>query len=353
MLRTKQIVMLLIAASIGLSGPGQHSTQAQTEALAGTIVAVVTQISLTTHDIIYNPVDNKIYASIPSSAGGSGNSVVPIDVPTGTVGTPIFVGSEPNKLAISDDGNYLYVGLNGAAAVRRVNLISQTAEIQFSLGSNFCGSFFAEDIVVLKDNPNAVAISRSNTVCSPRHEGVAIYDDGIMRPITTPGHTGSNVIEPSDSSSILYGYNSETTEFGFYIMSVFSTGITVTSSTSGLIYGFNTNIRFGDGLIYATTGAVIDPSALALIGTYDVTGLVYPDSARGLVYFLSLNQFKVFNQTTFVPITSLTIPGVAGTVGSLIKVGQDLFAFRTSAEQVFLIKLVELNQSVYLPIIGK
>jgi len=44
---------------------------------------------------------------------------------------------------------------------------------------------------------------------------------------------------------------------------------------------------------------------------------------------------------------------VSGTPSSLIKVGQDLFAFRTDAGQVFLIRLIQLDNSVYLPFISR
>jgi hypothetical protein len=278
---------------------------------------------------------------------------VSIDVPTGTLGTPIFVGSEPNQLAVSDDGQFLFVGLDGASAVRRVNLISQTAEIQFPLGSTFCGNLRAEDMVVLKDNPNAVAISRRNSGCSPRHEGVAIFDDGVQRPSTTPGHTGSNVIEPADSDSALYGYNNETTEFGFRVMSVLSTGVTITSTTPGLISGFGVDIRSENGLVYATNGAVVNPVTQSLVGTYNAYGPVCPDSSAGKVYFLADSLLEVFDQTTFVPITSFPIAGVTGYPRDLIKVGKDRLAFRTDAGQVFLLRFVELDKFVYLPAISK
>ena len=347
----------LLFGSLGLAG--QPARTQPTSVSTSKLGIVVSQISLSTNDIIYDPVSRKIYASTPGTAGVSGNSIVPIDVPTGTLGVPVFVGSEPNKLAISDDGKYLYVGLDGAAAVRRFNVISHTAELQFSLGSGFCGIFLAEDMVVLKGNSNAVAISLRNSGCSPRHEGVAIYDDGVRRPTSTPGHTGSNVIEPSNSDSTLYGYNNETTEFGFRVMSVISSGVVVTSVTPGIISGFGTDIRFDNGLVYATTGAVINPDTGTLAGTYAGSGLVYPDSSTGRVYFLSADyyggsvQLKIFDQVTFAPIGSFTISGVSGDLSSLINAGESLLAFRTSGGQVFFVELVELSHSVYLPLIHR
>lgn len=360
---TKMIIvtsLLLAFATILPRGLADQPVVVQNFMASGGALAIrVTRIDLPTNDLVYDPRRGKIYASAPSGAGSTyGNRIVPIDVPTATVGTPIFVGSEPNRLAISDDGQYLYVGLDGAAAVRRVDLSTQTAGLQFSLGGGWCGSFLAEDMVVLKGSPNAVAISRRNTGCSPRHEGVAIYDDGVPRSTSTPGHTGSNVIEPSDSSSILYGYNNETTEFGFRVMSVDSSGVQVVSTTTGLISGFGVDIRFDNGLVYATSGRVVNPSTLTLVGTYSASGPVCPDSATGRVYFLGSDyntpiQLKIFDQSTFTLLGSVTIPGASGSPGSFIKAGENILAFRTTDGQIFLLELVELNHQVYLPLVLK
>jgi hypothetical protein len=352
---TRLFIAFLLSGTLGFAAQPQPTQTPSTP--ASKLIFVVSQISLVTTDIIYEPVSGKIYASTPSTAGSYGNSIVPVSVPGGAVGPAVFVGSEPNKLAVSDNGQFLYVGLDGASAVRSFNVISQTAGLQFSLGSTHCGALRAEDMVVLEGDPHAVAISLANGGCSPRHEGVAIYDDGVRRPDSTPGHTGSNVIEPSNSGSVLYGYNNETTEFGFRVMSVISTGVVVTSSTAGAISGFGTDIRFDNGLVYATSGAVINPATGTLAGTYAGYGLVQPDTPNGRVFILGTGnnggsiELHVFNQATFTPIDDVTISGVSGTPSSLIMAGDNLLAFRTSGGQVYFVRFLELDHSVYLPLI--
>jgi uncharacterized repeat protein (TIGR01451 family) len=164
----------------------------------------------------------------------------------------------------------------------------------------------------------------------------------------TPGHTGSNSIEPSNSDSVLYGYNNETSEFGFRVISVISSGVVVSSTTEGLIAGYGTDIRFDNGLVYASNGVVVNPDTLTLVGTYDAVGLVAPDSSTGRVYFLDSGFFgdeanlKIFDQNTFTLIDTFPIPGVLGFPSSLIKVGQDILAFRTSEKQLFFIELEPL-----------
>lgn len=306
--------------------------------------AEITQIQLATNDLIYDPFSQKIYTSVPGSAGGTGNSVVPVDPLTGTIGAPIFVGSEPRRLAISDDGQFLYVGLDGAAAVRRVLLPAQTAEIQFELGSDpFFGPFTVDDLEVQPGNPSVLAVSLKNSGISPRHAGVAIYDDGVQRPLVTERHTGSNVIEFSHDPTRLYGQNVESTEFGFRRMHVSDSGVEVVDVTRNLIQGFFTDIEFDGGLIYAASGQAVDPEALAMVGTYPVPflgpTLVEPDTEAGLVYFLSGNTLFVFDLDTFTLVSPpFTIPGVFGTPTSLIRWGVDGLAFRTDAELVFLLR---------------
>src|SRR5689334_21609896 len=101
-------------------------------------VTSVRQLNLVTNDLVVDPKTQTLYVSVPSRAGSGGNSVMPIDPKTGALGAPVFVGSEPNRLAVSDDGRYIYVGLDGANSVRRFDLSTQTPGLQFYVGlSNF------------------------------------------------------------------------------------------------------------------------------------------------------------------------------------------------------------------------
>jgi sugar lactone lactonase YvrE len=294
-----------------------------------------------TNDLAFDPISQKIYASVPGWAGTLGNRVVAIDPATGAVTGSVFVGSEPTKLALSADGTYLYVALSGAAAVRRVELASLTAGLQFSLGSNwFSGPYLVDDMAVLPSDSGAVAVARRNDGFSPRHEGVAVYDEGVKVGTETPSHTGSNVIEFGSSPTRLYGYNNETTEFGFRRMTVGSAGVSIDDVTSNLISNFSVDIEFDGGRIYTTTGRVIDPEARTLLGTFQLggTGPVEADTARGKVHFVVSGRLDVYDAATFTPLASTTIPGVSGSAASLIEIGGGNLAFRTTGDQVYLVR---------------
>src|SRR5438445_13704730 len=72
------------------------------EPMASPAPAGIRQITLNTKDLVFDPVGQRIYASLPSTAP-NGNSIVQIDPFAGTVGSPVSLGSEPGRLAFSDD----------------------------------------------------------------------------------------------------------------------------------------------------------------------------------------------------------------------------------------------------------
>lgn len=332
----------------------QIGSRTRTEELTSFTQLNTKIIDLATNDLIYDPGTQRIYASVPGTPG----NITPIDPMTGTTGTAIPVGNGPRKLARSDNGQFLYVGLDGEAAVQRIDVTTQTAGLKVALGTDSISGLplFAEDIEVLPGISQSVAISRRNQGFSPRHEGVAIYDGGVRRPATTPPHTGSNVIEFSALSSRLYGYNQETSEFGFRRMTVDASGVTVLdvfdSFMGDLISGFDVDIKFEGGRIYTTTGRVIDPEARTVVGTFSlpttVGNLVKPDATIGRVFFLTGKgssgtwSIRAFDPNTRQLLGSANIPGVTGDPGSLIRWGSKGLAFRTTGAQVFLIESPQL-----------
>jgi hypothetical protein len=333
--------------------PGTGYSETHTTELISFVrppVLVYRQLDLPSKDLIYDPLRKVVYASVPGRAGALGNTITVIDPETGSIGPSVFIGSEPGKLAISDDGQYLYVALDGAAAVRRLVLTTMTPDIQFSLGSDwFAGPYYAEDIEVLPGAPQSVAVSRKYLGLSPRHAGVGIYDNGAVRATATPGHTGSNAIEFSATATRLYGYNNETTEYGFRRMTVNGAGVSTDDAVGSLISGFGVDIEFEGARVYSTSGLVIDPEERDLLGTYPLSTIyagaaVRPDSANDLIFFLEYDfygsswQIETFNLSTFILLDSVAIPGISYTsaVGGLIRWGHNGLAFRSS-DKVFLL----------------
>jgi len=292
------------------------------------------QISLPTKDIIFDPSRQTIYASVPSAAGANGNSLTPINPATGTVNSSVFIGSEPGKLAISDNGQYIYAGLDGANAVRRFDTAAQTAGLQFSLNSG-SNAYKAFDLAVLPGRATSIAVSKSPAGQSGLGGVVAIYDDGTQRPTTSTPSPYTLYTKFSASAATLYGLANYGN--GLQKIAVTDSGATVASSVQLPIGG---DFRFDNGRIYLPSGQVIDPETGTLVGTF--TGLssnygptvVAPDSKNQRVYFVSQTAYdtatlRVYDMRTFLPLGSVAIPGIIGAPSSLVRWGTNGLAFRT------------------------
>ena len=311
---------------------------------------VYSAITLTTKDLVYDRNERRIYASVGGTAPDRANTLTPIDPAAGSLGSSTSIGSDPGKLAISRDSRRIYVALDGAAQVRPFDTVSQTAGNGFGLGiDSFSGPYYAEDIAIDPNDSTTIAVSRKNLTLIPKHEGVAIYDNGTQRPAATPDHTGSNVIEYSGTSSTLYGFNNESTEWGFRTMSVSASGVTVTNTQPNLINANGVDIQFEGGRIYSTNGRIIDPVNRTVVGTFSLptggeTKSVIADSALQRAFFLFASSTSVrvlaFDLNTFAQTGSVTLPalGPISGIGSLVRWGEDGLAFR-SPTQVILLRI--------------
>jgi hypothetical protein len=299
----------------------------------------VRTLPVNANDLAYSPMTGLLYASVTATG-----SLVEIDPVTGTVGTSIPVGSNPNKLAVSSTGEYLFVGLDGVPAVVRVHLPSRTVGTPFALGTpdGFFGPRAADDLAVMPGTTDTVAVARRFSGFSPRHAGVAVYDGGVERTNVTAVHTGSNVIAFGATGARLYGYNNETTEYGFRRMDIAPTGVTVLESTTGLIEVFNADIEYRAGRIYSSNGRVFDAEARTGIGTLPgatFNSLVEPTATviYALVENLSVWALKAFEPTAFGLVLEGTVSGISGSPRSLVAPGTDGVAFATASGQTFLV----------------
>ena len=305
----------------------------------------VSTLNLTTNDLVYDAITNKIYASIPSANGSNGNSIGVINPNTHLLESTVFIGSEPTILAISDNGQYIYSGFSGTSTVRRFDVVSQTAGIQFSLGSDAStGSYYAEDIEVMPGQSTTIAVSRKNRGFSPRHEGVVIYDNNVMRPTTTPDHTGSNRIEFTSPNSLL-GYNNESTEFGIRRLSVNNSGVSNVSVTQNVLSNFYIDFIYNANYMYSSDGKVVDVTAAPfVIGQFtNAKGPVVYDKYYNRVCFASYDfsgniTFMRFNPNTFLLYDSLPISQAFGSVKNIITCGNGCYAFNTIDDKVVIIK---------------
>ena len=316
-----------------------------------------TYLPLPVNDIAWNATDGYLYATIAGSGGpGLGNSLVAIDPATGVIKKTIFVGSEPNRLALSDDGTQAFVGLNDVGAVRQVNLTTGVAGIQFALGGGpgvYNPPFTAESLAVLPGQPNSVAVYASSGV-------VTIYDAGVARAKTSSGletYFTSNYggLAFGASSSILY-VSSEAIGSYVYALTVDSTGITASKQLS--TSGSGATLQYDNGRLYFPNATVSDATTGATLGQFSTTttystvpspasGPVWSDSTLNTAWVLPYNysgtgsEIIAYSESTFNPITTLPITGITdvgvGNPADLVRWGQTGLAFHTS-NQLYIVQ---------------
>lgn len=334
-----------------------------------------TYLNIPANDLVYSTSTQLLYASVASTAGPAlGNSIVPIDPNTGVLGAPIFVGSEPGKMAMSSDGNAMWVSLEGARAVREVNLTSHTAGMQFSLGGGtgiYNPPVKASALAVLPGLPNtlAVAVPTPATYSS----FVTIYDSGVARTnaqnVNLPCCSGIAGLSFDSTGTKLYEAGS-----GYDLATVDSTGITAVSQLNTGVY--STDLRVNNGRAYLTSGDILDANLGTQLGVFscapsqNATGLVAPDSALGEAFVLldgcsqQAYQIDAFDLSTFNSKGSISAGAASSSVQfrySLTRWGQDGLAFGTGS-QVYVLRspvvrdlstsLADLNVAASAPASG-
>jgi len=290
------------------------------------------QVDLPTNDIVYDPVSDMLYASVPSSAGfPRGNSITPIDPHTGAIGTSVFAGSEPGQLALADDGSLLYVALGPTNRVGRFNVPTQTMGADFEMGP---ANYRVQDMEVVPGHPEALAIARRHTSGSPYNQGAAIFVDGEMLPTAT-GMASCDLITFSDSADVLYGHMSgispHTTLLTLDVdLNPADGGVRITKTTGGLVSG---DIQYDDGRVYTSRGHVVDPVNHSPLGSF--AGIPFggrafvPDSANDKTFFVYGGKINIFHQPTFLAMGEIDVPGFGGDGKQLVRFGTDGLAFNT------------------------
>lgn len=314
-------------------------------------------VDVATNDLVYDSVTNKIYVTIPSSNGSNGNSIGIINPTTFVLENTFFMGSEPSIMAISDDGQFIYTGFTGAATIRKFNVSTQTAGLQFPLGGDsFLGPYYAEDIEVVPGQPNSVAVARNYLDVSPRFAAVAIYDNGVERPTVADWYGNgeiSNQIE-FKNSSLLFGYDNETTAYSFNNLIVNSSGVSLIAGRA-ISGGFmsNANFVYGNNYCYFPNGMALDVSSTPFLsGTFpNVNGPVAYDNQNNLVCFGISNSgnivFKRFFANTFLSYDSISITQAYGNVKKLISCGNGMYILNTSDDKVVIINDSKLSNSSF------
>jgi hypothetical protein len=314
---------------------------------------VVSQLA---NDMVWDPVNQMIYLSVPSLASANGNTIAVLNPTSGSIQSTQFAGSEPDALAISDDSQFLYAGLDGSSSVQRFKLPSMLPDINYSLGAGAYpyGPFFAGDLQVAPGLPHTTAVSlgslsvllANNSAYSTG--GMEVFDNATHRPTiaNAPGDLYGSLQWGSDTQ--IYAINNEITSFDFYALTVTSSGVQLRDDYQNEFSDFYVRLHCDKGThyVYTDDGYVIDPANGQHVGQFQAAGYMVPDSTLNSAFFFGQTQSQAgstsftiesFNLTTLAPISEITIDNVRGYPLQFIRWGASGLAFNDDAGFVYII----------------
>lgn len=297
--------------------PGVYSlvvSNAQGTTSAQNITAYV---QILNNSMAYSPLTGLFYLSVPSAAGTPyGNSIVSVDPLTGALGTPIPVGSEPNRMAITSDGRYLWVALDSTVAVRKVDLLTGVAGLQFPIAPGSGGNVVSA-LAAIPGSTDSVVVSTYYTgYTSPTGTSMKIYDAGVARPkaisFATYAPFPYALIVDSTKNEI-YGPGEVDDPSVYNTYTYDATGITLKASTPDSLpqlANLNDDIQIVDGKLYTSIGRVVDAETAAPVGTFyssgttPAVGSITVDTALNKAFILEgSNNFASSPTSPATPVT--------------------------------------------------
>ena len=212
-----------VAGSGGSGGGGIGGT-------GGTVCLTCrsTLLPIAARDVIYNAAARHLYASVAGDAEMYANTIVVVDPSTSSVISTIPIGSNPGKLALSDDGSTLWVGIDGAHAIRKVTMTSTPPTVGplVRLSQRESNPLLRRgSMTVLPGAPLSVAVTLSTGPYQHANE-VRVFDDGVQRPVVVSGTFTASYLT-AGPPGFVFG-NLEAPGY-FFVYAVSPSGITQTT----------------------------------------------------------------------------------------------------------------------------
>lgn len=335
------------------------------------------------NDIIYDDITDKIYITIPDTDTTNGNSIGIVNPYTNVLESTLVVGDKPIEMAISDNGQFIYIAFDGIAKVRRYTITPLAFDMEFTLGANNGplghGNYYARDISVMPNQPGTIAVSRkyiSNT--SPDFAGIAIYDNGVMRSVEyLPSSNSINIqkIKFKDAGTLI-GHVGNTIPVNTTIFDVDAIGLTMNANYQNMPnphpYGITSDFLYRQNKLYFMNGKRLDISTTLIAdgqyttASFDGGGIMYDElnnlvcfGYNGGIYTSHNNGFwnghlKRFNATTMELLDSYPIT-TGGEIDKMSTCGDNCYAFITntalggssSANRLVIVRTPELDNETF------
>lgn len=302
--------------------------------LSSSIAVMIYQdFAIGANDLIFEPFTRRLYASISQNATKNPNTIVSLDPEKQTFGDYRAVGNGPNRLALSDDGKYLYVGLDSDHTVQQFDTNAERlgSLVPLPNDSIYGNNLTAFDIKVVPGKPQNYVVSLSQYGYPAGLSAVSNGQQTSYLLSNTGANSGVNDIcfLANPLTTTFYGYNGyQLVQFG--LQSGALSVLNIVPGPPGMSALFACDSKY----LYGFSGLVYDPVANVSVGSYPLGpgsfgNSVLPDSSAERTFFLTYGQaaFDIFDQSTFQLIDSLPLPQNATEPYRLARWGRDGFAF--------------------------
>ena len=312
-------------------------------------------------DLAYSPASGQLYVSTDTPA--TGPAIAVIDPRTGNTLRTVPTTTRAAPLAVSEDGLFLYAGLGATGIIRRYALPAFTADQEFSIGVDHTGQpLEANDIRVAPGDARTVAVTRLYKQTIPSGYGLAVFDDGVLRPDSIGASMPAAGVQPdgalwSPDGTKIYSLSLLASTPRYYQSAVSASGVTLQDEIplpQERSYGFgvidlryvNGNYKMAGDRLYSATGTVFDPARRVQIGAFRTRGQGFAiDPAGNKAFFASGGfllplTFESFDLARMTPIAShkaLTPTNATGLVNKLLRWGTDGLAAMTSTNLLVIV----------------
>jgi hypothetical protein len=296
-------------------------------------------VNATVNSLGYSSANGLVYGSIPNSAATQPNTLLPMNPFSGTSGTAIPIGFDPQQIAVSYDGSNVYTIVDGSRAVQRYHVATQNADQFFTING---GPQF-NAIYAIPGRPSAVLMHSFTPGQSPPDGVNAIYENAVDLPNSWAGADIVSV-DPTNGTRG-FGYVNSNTGFGSSLAQIGPTGIGGTSGSQlgGVLTGFGIDhvVLVGDRL-FTNQGAIYSVSLGVQIGAFQGAGNFTIDPTLDRFFSIttsgSTQTIHAYSLDTLAPIGTDTVTGVPGSPYSLIRFDVNGLAFATTNGQVVFVR---------------
>lgn len=318
--------------------------------LSGNKAFAVTKVAIQANDMVWSPTRSLFYLSISTADPSKPGTITTLDPKSMQFGQSVTTGLNPGKLAISDEGSFLYAAFNDTYSVRRYTLSALQQDITIPLRIGTDTNYGAADIQVQPTNPRALAVARlASNVNYRTADDVTVFDDTNARAQTARGGTNIPIARLLWSGSgTLFG----TEEMGgqtLYVLAVDGSGaqlktkLQAPTSLTGTLHLGSTG-----SLIFLDRGYILDSSSGAGVANFPVNALqqgfstaplLAIDSKLNLAYFLGRTfvasgtgnyVIEAFDLTDLHLVGTASLADITGTPSRFYRWGDQGLAFLTT-----------------------